>query len=184
LICATRYNLEQEVKAGRFHAELYHLLKEVPVQIPPLREPVEDISELLAHFVHLLDDQEGMPYRTFTVAAQNRLRNYGWPGNVRELKSLVRRLLMLGFESEVDLDEIETALSISAVEPVPAIQPQFDLPLRQAREQFEKAYLEFHMRQAHNSVGKVAQLVGMERTHLYRKLRSLGIDARRTPREK
>jgi DNA-binding NtrC family response regulator len=184
LICATRYNLEQEVRAGRFSAELYHLLKGVPVRVPPLREHVEDISELLQHIVHMLADQEGMPYRSFTVAAQNRLRNYEWPGNVRELKSLVRRLLMLGFDSEIDLEEIETALSVSATEPAVALLPEYDLPLRQARERFEKAYLEFHMRQAHYSVGQVAKQVGMERTHLYRKLRSLGIDARRTAREK
>jgi DNA-binding NtrC family response regulator len=184
LICATAHDLELEVRAGRFDAGLYQLLKGVSVRVPPLREHVEDISELLAHFVRLLSDQEGMPYRNFTVAAQNRLRHYAWPGNVRELMSLVRRLLVLGFDSDIQPDEIDAALKVSAAEPPSVAMPEFDLPLREAREQFEKAYLEYHMRQADHSVGKVAKQVGMERTHLYRKLRSLGIDARRSSREK
>lgn len=186
IISATRYNLAQEVRAGRFSKELYHLLNAVQVHVPPLREHVEDISELLQHIVHQFSDQEGLPYRGFTVAAQNRLRNYQWPGNLFELKTLVRRLLVLGLDTDIELDEIEAALREQGMEADDSIAmlPEFDLPLRQAREQFEKAYLQFHIRQADGSVGKLAKQVGMERTHLYRKLRSLGIEARRTAREK
>lgn len=184
IIAATHYNLEQEVRAGRFSEELYHLLNVVPVYVPPLREHGEDIIDLVQYFVHQLSDQEGLPYRTFTVAAQNRLRNHEWLGNVRELKSLVRRLLVLGLDSDLDLGEVEAALSNPRMVAADSMIPEFDLPLRQAREQFEKAYLEFHIRQAEGSVGKVAKQVGMERTNLYRKLRSLGIDARRMSQEK
>jgi DNA-binding NtrC family response regulator len=183
IVAATRHDLEQEVRAGRFREDLYHLLNVVPVRVPPLREHVEDVTELLQYYVNLLVDREGLPYRSFTVAVQNRLRNYTWPGNIRELEGLARRLLALGSDNEVGLDEVEVALSAGAVLPADKMTPEFKLPLRQAREQFERAYLEFHLRQAGGSVGKVAKQVGLERTHLYRKLRALGIDARRLGRQ-
>lgn len=177
IIAGTRYRLDQEVRSGRFREDLYHLLNVAPIHIPPLREHAEDVTELFQYYVNLLVDREGLPYRSFSVAAQNRLRHYHWPGNIRELENLVRRMLVAGLESQIELDEIEAILSETAT-PEPA-SADFDLPLRQAREQFEKAYLEYHLRQSDWSVGKVAKQVGMERTHLYRKLRSLGIDTRR-----
>ena len=182
IIAATRYDLSQEIRAGRFREDLYHLLNVVPLRIPALREHVEDVTDLLTYYVNLLVDKEALPYRSFTVAAQNRLRHYEWPGNIRELEGLVRRLLVLGVETDVELEEVEAALDVSAQAHVGMDSSTFDLPLRQAREQFEKAYLEYHLQQAGGSVGKVAKLVGMERTNLYRKLRALGIDTRKTGR--
>lgn len=184
IIAATRYDLQRQVEAGRFRKDLYHILNAVPLHIPPLREHVEDVTELLQHYVNILVDNENLPYRTFTVAAQNRLRNYDWPGNIRELENLVRRLLVLGLDSEIDLDEVEAALSISPT-PISSIgMSEFDLPLRQAREQFEKAYLEYQLQLADGNVGKAAKAAGLERTHLYRKLRALGIDTKHVAREK
>lgn len=182
IIAATRYDLEQEIRAGRFREDLFHLLNVVPVHVPALREHVEDVTDLLVYYVNLLVDKEALPYRSFTVAAQNRLRHYEWPGNIRELEGLVRRLLVLGLETDIELDEVEAALDAGAQTYGGLDSSKFDLPLRQAREQFEKAYLEYHLQKAGGSVGKVAKLVGMERTNLYRKLRALGIDARRTGR--
>ena len=183
IMAGSRYDLAQEVRAGRFREDLFHLLNSAPIQVPPLREHAEDISELLQYYVNQLVDREGLPYRSFSVAAQNRLRHYHWPGNIRELESLVRRLLILGGESQVELEEVEAILSATVASGA-AISADFDLPMRQAREQFEKAYLEYHLQQADGSVGKVAKQIGMERTHLYRKLRSLGIEARREGRDK
>lgn len=180
VIAATRYDLPQEMRAGRFREDLFHLLNTVPVQLPALRDHLEDVSELLQYFVDALVEKEDLPYRNFSVAAQNRLRHYDWPGNIRELEGLVHRLLVLGLDVDIGLDEVEAALSVSSATPASALLSQFDLPLRQAREQFEKAYLEYHLQQAGGSVGKVAKLVGMERTNLYRKLRALGIDTRRS----
>jgi two-component system nitrogen regulation response regulator NtrX len=184
VIAASRYDLEQEVRAGRFREDLYHCLKVFPVSIAPLREHSEDISELLHYYVRLFSDREGLPYRDFSMAAQNRLRNHDWPGNILELENLVRRLLMSDGQQPVELDEIGQALEQSTADTQSQLRqaqpPEFALPLRQAREQFERAYLEFHLRKSHGSVGKVAKLAGMERTHLYRKLRSLGIDTKHT----
>jgi DNA-binding NtrC family response regulator len=148
----------------------------------PLREHSEDVTELIQHYVRLFSDQEGLPYRGFTMAAQNRLRHYHWPGNVLELENLVHRLLIQVEAPSIDLEHVEAALSdnekVSHYEANHPIMPEFEMPLRQAREQFEKAYLQYHLTQTEGSVGKVAKLAGMERTHLYRKLRSLGIDTK------
>lgn len=183
IIVATRYDLQQEVRAKRFREDLYHCINAYPIRVLPLREHSEDVPELLQHYVGVFSDNEQLPYRNFTVAAQNRLRHYVWPGNILELENIVRRLLMMNGDvnievTEVDelLSESETALLQDNEETLPGIK--FDLPLRQAREQFEKAYLEFHLKQADGSVGKVAKLAGMERTHLYRKLRALGIETK------
>ena len=178
IIAATHQNLEPLVDQGRFRKDLYFQLNVVPIQIPPLRNHREDIPELITYFTGLYVDQEDLPYRKFSTAAQNRLRNYDWPGNVRELMNLIQRLLIVGSGSEVSIEEVEVALGTSV--PVFASSQGmaviYDLPLRQAREQFERDYLEYQLRLAGGSVGKVAKAAGLERTHLYRKLRSLGID--------
>lgn len=184
IIVATRYDLKREVDASRFREDLYHLLNAVPLHIPSLREHVEDITELLQYFISQLVDNEKLPYRNFTVAAQNRLRNYSWPGNIRELENFIRRLLILGLDSEIDLDEVEAILGVTSSQTGTISMSEFNLPLRQAREQFEKAYLEYQLQLAEGNVGKAAKAAGLERTHLYRKLRALGIDARQTVREK
>jgi two-component system nitrogen regulation response regulator NtrX len=181
-ITASRYDLEQEVRAGRFREDLYHALNEYPVFIPPLREHSEDVTELIQYYVRLFSDSKGLPYRSFSLAAQNRLRNYRWPGNVLELENFIHRLLIQSDEPSIELADIENLFSdaekASQSEAIHTIMPEFEMPLRQAREQFEKAYLQYHLNQSDGSVGKVAKLAGMERTHLYRKLRALGIDTK------
>jgi len=182
VIAASRYDLQQEVRAGRFREDLYHVLNEYPVFILPLREHSEDVTELIQYYVRLFSDRKGLPYRSFTLAAQNRLRNYNWPGNVLELENLIHRLLIQADEPSIELADIENVFSgaekTSQYEAIHTIMPEFEMPLRQAREQFEKAYLQYHLNQSDGSVGKVAKLAGMERTHLYRKLRALGIDTK------
>jgi len=180
VIATTQRNLEEEVAAGRFRDDLFYHLNVVPLHIPALREHADDVHDLLNFYIDYFVGNEKLVYRHFSVAAQNRMRNYGWPGNIRELKNLVQRLLILGTSEEIEADEVEQSLNSQAavaVHSVPATA--YDLPLREAREQFEKDYLEHQLRAAGGSVGKLAKRVGMERTHLYRKLRSLGIDHRK-----
>jgi len=176
VIAATRYNLEDRVQKGEFRDDLLYQLNIIPINIPPLREHFEDIPELLDYYVNYYVDNEGLSYRHFSVAAQNRLRSYTWPGNIRELKNLVQRLLILGSGELIDLDEIETTLRDKTSSDSPVTTIDFNLPLREAREKFEKAYLEFQLKKVNGSVSKVANNVGIERTHLYRKLKALGID--------
>ncbi len=182
VIAASHRDLEALIEDNEFREDLYYNLNVVPLAIPPLREHPDDIPDLLEFYINQCVTQENLHYRHFSTAAQNRLRNHAWPGNVRELKNLVQRLLILGGGQEISLEEIERALGSHAQ---PALvdglsQTVFELPLREAREQFEKVYLEHQLRASGGSVGKLAKLAGMERTNLYRKLRALGIDPKQS----
>jgi DNA-binding NtrC family response regulator len=168
---------ETLVESGKLRRDLVAQLSVLSLRVPPLREYSEDVPELLTYYVDKLVDAEALTFRRFGVAAQNRLRNYPWPDNVRELKHLVRRLLLSGSDEDIALDEVEA--EISAVAPVnePLVkQDLLALPLREAREQFERSYLQQQLVLCDGKVGLLAKRVGMERTHLYRKLRSLGVD--------
>jgi DNA-binding NtrC family response regulator len=156
-------------------------LSVVVIRVPPLREYPEDVPELLRHHVDLLVDAEGLPFRRFSVAAQNRLRNYPWPRNVRELRNMVKRLLILGGPEEISLGEVEAQLATDTADREPLVkQDLLAMPLREAREHFERAYLQQQLLLCGGKVGQLAKRVGMERTHLYRKLRSLGVDFRQS----
>ena len=179
LVAVTAEDLAARVSDRRFRADLYHALNGAAVLVPALREYAEDVPELLGHWVNRLVAEEGLTYRHFSVAAQNRLRHYEWPGNVAELVSLVRRLLAIGDGVEIGADEVESALAeLRPHVEVPGTMMALplDLPLREAREAFERVYLEHQLRAVGGRIGELANRVGMERTHLYRKLRSLGIE--------
>lgn len=178
IICSTHENLEKLVEENKFRKDLYYLINVVPLHIPALREHHEDIPELLNYYTNILVDQDKLPYRHFSLAAQNRLRNYEWLGNIRELTNLVQHLLITAAGNEVSLEEVESAIDQKVIIPVTdnEISITYDLPLREARENFERDYLIHHLKKNGGSVGKVAKQIGMERTHLYRKLRALDID--------
>jgi DNA-binding NtrC family response regulator len=173
-------DFEAQISAGKLRRELVAALNTLTARVPPLRDYAEDVPELLSYYVDRFVDAEDATFRRFSVAAQNRLRNYPWPDNVRELKNLVKRLLLTGADEEIALEEIEREISTSSTtgsEPL-VKQDLLSLPLREAREQFERAYLQQQLMLCDGKVGKLASRVGMERTHLYRKLRSLGVDFR------
>ncbi len=176
VIASSHKDLREEMRLGRFREDLFYLLNVVPVEVPSLRQHREDITDLLSYYIDFFVDSDALPYRSFSVAAQNRLRNHGWPGNVRELKSIVHRLLILGSGETIEVDEVDAVLGTHP----PVLQQgsgiDFDLPLRQAREQFEKTYIEHQLRITAGNVSQVAKLAGIERTHLYRKIKALGIN--------
>jgi DNA-binding NtrC family response regulator len=177
VVASTRITMDEEVKSGRFRQDLYYLLNEVTLNIPPLREHSEDVPGLLGFYVDYFVNQEKLAFRKFSMAAQNFLRNYSWRGNVRELKNLVQRLMILGVGEDIELDEVKSALGsvVSDVMTSSSVPEFFNLPLKEARDHFEKAYLEYHFERTGGSVAKLSAAVGMERTHLYRKLHSLNI---------
>ena len=175
LTVATRQPLETQVRDGHFRDDLFFLLNVAPVRVPPLRERQEDIPQLLEFYVNLSVEQDGLPYRHFGVAAQNRLHGYHWPGNLRELRNLVQRLLIMGGPETIEVAEIERCLLQDDVMPDDRRQALFHMPLRDAREKFEKDYLEYQLKRYHNNVSKMATVIGIERTHLYRKMKLLGI---------
>ena len=171
--------LEQRAGSATLRQDLLAHLNALIVRVPPLRDYAEDVPDLLRHQVDRMVDADGLQFRRFSVAAQNRLRNYPWPDNVRELRHLVHRLLIHGGPEEIRLEEIERELAVQTPPDEPLVkQDLLALPLREAREQFERAYLQQQLLLCSGKVGQLAKRVGMERTHLYRKLRSLGVDFR------
>ncbi|MGY6277753.1 sigma-54-dependent transcriptional regulator [Methylomonas sp. MgM2] len=177
VVASSRMALEEEVNQNRFRQDLYYLLNEVTLAVDPLRDHSEDVPSLLNFYVDHFVIHEKLPFRRFSMAAQNYLRNYSWPGNVRELRNLVQRLMILGAGDDIELDEVKTALGSIAEQPkLGSNVPEFfNLPLKEARDHFEKSYLEYHFEKNGGSVAKLAAAIGMERTHLYRKLHSLKI---------
>ena len=185
IYCSAQADPELAVQDGSLSSSLYFRLNVLPLKIPALRERPEDVPELIRYFSDWFPNQENLPYRQFSVSVQNRMRNHSWPGNMRELRNLVKRLLIMGGDGEVSMQEVEEALhqSIASAEHGGGVQQAlFDLPLREAREKFEHDYLVYQLKKAGGSVGKLSESVGMERTHLYRKLRSLGIDPKTVSR--
>jgi len=177
VIATVTANYEAKVEAGRLRRDLLAHLQILQLRVPPLRQYAEDVPELLNYYVDKLVDAEGLNFRRFSVAAQNRLRNYPWPDNVHELQNLVRRLLLTGRDDDISLAEVEAEISDTPMTDEPLVkQDLLALPLREAREQFERAYLQQQLVLCDGKVGQLAKRVGMERTHLYRKLRSLGVD--------
>ncbi len=177
VITLSSQDLKQAVTEGRFREDLYYRLNVVPLAMPSLRARREDVPELVNFYLNWLVDHEQLAYRKFSIAALNVLRNYPWPGNIRELKNLVQRLLIMNRGEEVSEAEVEQALGAA---PAPATMTGahalFNQPLREARDHFEKEYLEYHLVRTGGNVAEVAKLSGMERTHLYRKLKQLGIN--------
>lgn len=186
VIAASHYDLEQMIRENKFRNDLYYHLNVLPLTIPSLRAHSEDVPDLLNFYIDFFIERDRLSYRSFTVAAQNRLRNYEWPGNVRELKNMVQRLLIIGAGSEIDIAEVESTITSHQASKEIEVTPQslhLDLPVRQAREQFEHDYFEALLFKYSGSVNKVAQHAGIERTHLYRKLRSLDLDPKKIKSE-
>lgn len=176
IIAASRRDLAAEVAEGRLHEGLYYLLNVVPLEAPPLREHAEDVPALVERFIDEFATSENVPFRRCGVAAKNRLRNHPWPGNVRELRNVVQRLMILGQGPDIEAHDVELGLGAAAGGAVPA--EDFDLPFKEARENFERAYLGHQFDRPGASVSEIAARIGIERSHLYRKLKQLGIDRR------
>ncbi|MBI5450423.1 MAG: sigma-54-dependent Fis family transcriptional regulator [Gammaproteobacteria bacterium] len=183
IVVATHKDLALEVQQGRFRGDLYYQLNVLPVVVPPLRKHPDDIPELIRHFIGFFAEHDGLRARDVDPMALERLRQYPWPGNVRELKNLVQRLLILVQGAGITLADVEVALGQSAArdDHVPA---EYFLPLREARASFEKGYIEYHLQHSDGNIVQVARQAGIERTHLYRKLRALGIKALREDAER
>ena len=181
VIASVRSDYERYADDGRLRRDLLSSINVLGLKVPALRDYSEDVPDLLRYYVDLMVDEQQLGFRRFGIAAQNRLRNYPWPGNLAGLRNLVQRCLLAGGDEEVSLQEIETELAVAA-EPVEPLVKQdlLALPLREAREQFERAYLTQQLLLCDGKVGQLSKRVGMERTHLYRKLRSLGVDFRQT----
>lgn len=185
VIAGTKVDLDEAVAQGRFREDLFYRLNVLPLKIPSLREHPEDIPALLNYHMRQLHQQEGLPVRRFDAGALEQLRRYHWPGNVRELRNFVQRLMILGSGDEVSREEIERTLSGQPIQQAELDEAGLfpDLPLREAREQFERQYLIHQLERSEGNMTRLAERVGLERTHLYRKFKTLGIDPKKIKSE-
>jgi len=184
LICATSRALPELVAQGAFDAKLYAIIAAVTVNVPSLRQHREDIPDLANLFLLRGIESKETPARHFSTAALNAMRNYDWPGNLNQLESVVRTLALTAVSEEIGVNDVAQALPTYGAPPTaaPSALP-LDLPLREARDAFERVYFEHHIGKEGGNMSRVADSVGLERTHLYRKLKQLGIKLARRSEE-
>lgn len=177
VISSTTRDLRAEIAAGRFRQELYDRLNVVPIPVPSLEERREDIPELTRHFIDLFHRTQGLPMRQLTQEAEAMLQTTAWPGNVRQLRNVIERVLILG-EASGPIDAGELPGQEAAVEGNGRLVlggAMATLPLREAREVFEREYLLTQINRFGGNISRTANFVGMERSALHRKLKSLGV---------
>lgn len=183
VIASTSVDLREEVSAGRFRDDLYQHLSAHGLVVPPLRAHAEDVPLLLTHTLRRAHEVDGVPLCSLDNEAMVQLRAYPWPGHVGELKNVVQRLLMLSRTGSIGLAEAQQALGgrenremrVSEHDGWLSLDVDIGLPLREARDDFERAYLEAQLRHSRGSMTELARRTGMERTNLYRKLKMLGV---------
>ncbi len=183
IISSTARDIEHEIAEGRFREDLFHRLSVVPIRVPPLAERREDVPELVQYFLEQISVTTGLARRTIGDDALAVLQSHDWPGNVRQLRNNVERLLILAG------GDVQSAITANLLPPdvgslVPSMphgnggEQLMSLPLRDAREVFEREYLVAQINRFSGNISRTAEFVGMERSALHRKLKALGIDER------
>ncbi len=174
LICSTSKDINHEINQGNFREDLYHRLNVFNISIEPLSKRVEDIPLLIDYFTKTICDNYNL--KPFLITDNNYLLNYNWPGNVRELRNLIERIAILspGNNKEKIIEIIKESLNKSIQENF-SVTDTLSVPLREARESFEKEYLTTQLKKFGGNISKTAKFVGMERSALHRKLKLLGV---------
>jgi two-component system nitrogen regulation response regulator NtrX len=180
IISSTSRNIEAEIAAGHFREDLYHRLSVVPVRVPPLAERREDIPDLVNYFMEQISQATGLPQRTIGADAMAVLQSHDWPGNVRQLRNNVERLMILaGGEPSAAISANMLPQDVGSMVPTMPNgnggEQLMGLPLREARELFEREYLLAQINRFGGNISRTAEFVGMERSALHRKLKALGI---------
>ncbi len=173
VIAATNKRLEAEIERGTFRTDLFYRLNVVPFEIPPLRERLEDIPLLVAHFNREFSEANKRRPKQFTESAIERMQNYPWPGNVRELRNTVERVIIMHAAVNVEADE----LPILSGEAPPASSYNFD-SWREAAETYEREYIQRKLAECDGNITRTAELMGVDRSNLYRRMKALNINAR------
>ena len=171
--------MQVEIEGGRFREELYHRLNVVPIAVPPLGERREDIPELSRYFLEVFNRDQGLPLRALAEDAEAMLQTMQWPGNVRQLKNMIERVLILGEGTgpiqATDLPGQDAGGEDGGDQGVVVSGALAMMPLREAREAFEREYLLTQINRFGGNISRTANFVGMERSALHRKLKSLGV---------
>ncbi|MBA3695898.1 MAG: sigma-54-dependent Fis family transcriptional regulator [Methylotenera sp.] len=192
VVCNTSENLPKLLAEGAFDHDLLQILSAVSLRVPALDEHKEDIPDLAVAIANLQFELADIQYREFDIAALNSLRNADWPGNLAQLEAVVRNLIQTSLEEKITLNDVSRVLhqfddtqtahvqdnqqiSSSNTAVNRQLSVNLDQPLREARDDFERLYFAHHLKEAGNNMSKLADIAGLERTHLYRKLKQLGI---------
>jgi two-component system, NtrC family, nitrogen regulation response regulator NtrX len=182
IIASTSRDLQADIVSGRFREDLFHRLNVVPVRISDLAERRDDVPELIAHFMEQISLSTGIPQRRIAADAMAVLQSHDWPGNIRQLRNNVERLMILTSgdpDAEVSADMLPQELG-SMAPPTPGGtggEKLLSLPLREAREVFEREYLIAQINRFGGNISRTAEFIGMERSALHRKLKTLGVGA-------
>jgi two-component system nitrogen regulation response regulator NtrX len=184
VLAATNKDLPAEIRAGRFREDLYFRLNVVPIFVPPLRDRQEDIPLLADHFMAMLAREYGRRPKTFDPDALVALQQYSWPGNVRELRNLVERLMIMVPGERISARDI-SFLDVGAITAADTAtrQPAQIGPLHDARDQFEREYILRALAAQQGNISRTAEMLGIERSNLYRKMRGFGIAPSRSESE-
>lgn len=179
VICASEYGLPQLIEKAMLDQSLLQTLAGAAVKVPCLDEHKEDIPDLATAMATLMVEASKIDYKAFDVAALNALRNADWPGDIDELEAVVENLLMTSLADTITQEDVQRVLAhfqgqaaTSAEQYMPF---NLEQPLREARDEFERFYFQYHMRLVKSNMSRLSEISGLERTHLYRKLKQLGI---------
>ena len=180
VLAATNKDLQQEIRAGRFRDDLYFRLNVVPIFVPALRDRAEDIPLLADHFMAEFSREYGRRIKTFEVEALAALQRYPWPGNVRELRNVIERLMIMVLGdviSAVDLGFLDPT-ALRRAEPA---APSARLKLHEARDRFERDFILRTLAEQQGNMSRTAEALGVERSNLYRRMKTFGIAPSRRP---
>ncbi len=183
VIAATNKNLEGEIKNGNFREDLFFRLNVVPFTVPPLRERKEDIPLLIEHFLLMFRNREGREEKHFSHEAVELMKNYDWPGNVRELKNIIERMVIMTPGGNINIEDLPPYIANvdAGREAIPSKLGNIleCSTLREAREEFEKEFILQKLEENNWNISKTAEIIELERSNLYRKMKSYGIDPKK-----
>ncbi len=174
VIAATNKNLKDEIKSGNFREDLYYRLNVIPFHMPPLRDRVDDIGLFIEHYIAEFAIRSAKEAPVITDDALVYLLKYSWPGNVRELRNLIERLVIMVPSTEIT--PVDLPAYIKGTESLEKSSPYATAQLKEARNDFERDFIIMKLKEFNGNISKTAQAIGIERSHLYRKIRSYGIE--------
>ena len=179
IIAATNKRLDEEIERGTFRADLFYRLNVIPFEVPPLREHQEDIPPLVDHFNRKYSSEYNRPPKLFTADALERLSSYDWPGNVRELRNTVERVVIMSAKEEVRADDLPTPGSAEGVTPPTRLD---FASYKEGRDAYERNYIIRKLAECDGNITRTAEAMSIDRSHLYRRMKALGISDKRIDR--
>jgi two-component system, NtrC family, nitrogen regulation response regulator NtrX len=177
VLAATNKDLAEEIRQNRFREDLYFRLNVIPIFVPPLRARGDDVLRLAEHFMREFAQEYGRRTKTLSDRAAGMMERYGWPGNVRELRNVIERLIIM-VPGDLINDADLSFLDMPAAGAVPARHPAVVAPLYEARDDWERHYITSTLNACDGNISRTADTLGLERSHLYKKMKSLGIPHR------